>query len=644
MRQVLFCGAVTVGLLAGLSVWAADVPNLPRSIPAWESVYAEVYEADAAADALWRTFATREACDAHRAKMRDAMRKAIGPFPERTPLNARVTGRVAWDGCVVEKILFESRPKFYVTALLYLPDAARFAAPYPAALLVCGHSDLGKNALWYRRACLKAARSGIAVIAVDPVAQGERIQRPEDANVRRTWIHSHLATAAGLVGRSFAACEIWDGMRALDYLETRPEIRTDGFGCLGNSGGGTQSIYLSALDPRVKATASSCFLSTLRAQTHARGLADGEQMLFGQLTSGVTHAGYELMGVGSVLHCGRRGDMIPFFGTLETADLVRDVARRTGEPDRYAFFSAAGPHGYCESTVEASVRWLRRHLRGEDVSFDRHELERLDEGFDLTKADTGTDWLVTETGRVCDIPDATNAYAYVERELDLVLSRRAPLSSADRAAEVRRLADIREERCLGLKTLSETNGTGFVRRRLSLALTDGFALSAVEHVPSVVKASPVLLLSDADQKCFANEIDGLLAEGRVVLTANLMGVGREGMSKHNLLNNANLDEELAKMLYLLGQSLVGRRAEQIVALARHLAARGEGVPQVVTEGRIAVAAAHAKAVAPDAVGGLKFRNAPCSWAEAIRTRTYVNYAELVNGALLHYDWTDLKGN
>ena len=633
--------AVGAAVAAALGAFAADVPNLPRSIPAWESVYAEVYEADAAADAIWRTFATREACDVHRAKMRDAMRKAIGPFPERTPLNARVTERVAWDGCIVEKILFESRPKFYVTALLYLPDSARFAAPYPAALFVCGHSIVGKNAPWYRRVCLKAAQSGIAVIAIDPVAQGERIQRPEDADAGRTWIHSHLATAAGLVGRSFAACEIWDGMRALDYLETRPEIRKDGFGCLGNSGGGTQSIYMSALDPRVVATASTCFLSTLRAQTHARGLADGEQILFGQLASGVTHAGYELMGLGSVLHCGRRGDFIPFFGTLETAGLARDVARRTGEPGRYAFFAVTGPHGYCESNAEASIRWLRRHLRGEAVSLDQHELERLDEGFDLAKADTGADWLVTETGRVCDIPDATNAYAYIELELDKALASRAPLQ--DRAAVVRSLADIREERCLGLKTLSETNGTGFVRRQLSLALTDGFALSAVEHVPAAVKGAPVLLLSDADQSCFSNEVDRLVADGCVVLTANLMGVGREGMSKHNLLGNANLDEELAKMLYLLGQSLVGRRAEQIVALARHLAARGEGVPRVVSDGRIAVAAAHAKAVAPEAVGELELRNPPCSWAEAIRTRTFVNYAELVNGALLHYDWTDLKG-
>ena len=98
------------------------------------------------------------------------------------------------------------------------------------------------------------------------------------------------------------------------------------------------------------------------------------------------------------------------------------------------------------------------------------------------------------------------------------------------------------------------------------------------------------------------------------------------------------------MLYLLGQSLVGRRAEQIVALARRLAARGEGVPRAVTDGRIAVAAAHAKAVAPEAVGELELRNPPCSWAEAIRTRTFVNYAELVNGALLHYDWTDLNAN
>ena len=95
------------------------------------------------------------------------------------------------------------------------------------------------------------------------------------------------------------------------------------------------------------------------------------------------------------------------------------------------------------------------------------------------------------------------------------------------------------------------------------------------------------------------------------------------------------------MLYLVGSSLVGRRAGEIIVLANDLKARYGKPPLVVAHGRTAVAAAHARAAAPDAFAGMEVADAPITWAQSVRTRAFFDYAASVHGALLHYDWPDL---
>ena len=96
------------------------------------------------------------------------------------------------------------------------------------------------------------------------------------------------------------------------------------------------------------------------------------------------------------------------------------------------------------------------------------------------------------------------------------------------------------------------------------------------------------------------------------------------------------------MMYIAGSSLVGRRAGEILALARSLEASvGGGEPQVVAFGRAAVAAAHAFAAAPGALSGVEVANPPLAWAESVRKRAQYDYAASVHGGLLHYDWPDL---
>ena len=99
--------------------------------------------------------------------------EALGGFPEKTPLNARVVGTLKGDGFRVEKVIYESRPNHHVTAVLYLPEGK---GPFPAVLVPCGHSDKAKAAEAYQRISQLLVRNGLAALCYDPIGQGERKQ------------------------------------------------------------------------------------------------------------------------------------------------------------------------------------------------------------------------------------------------------------------------------------------------------------------------------------------------------------------------------------------------------------------------------------------------------------------------------------
>ena len=183
----------------------------------------------------------------------------IGGEPERTPLNPRVTGTVDRDQYRIEKVVFESFPKVYVTANLYLPGRGK--PPYPAILAPVGHSDNGKAYHYYQHLYQNLARKGYVVLAYDPFGQGERIQYPDPDTGRSLYgpvgEHEQAGRPMVLAGDNFALYCVWDGIRGLDYLVSRPEVDARRLGCTGQSGGGTITMYLTALEPRLHAAVVS---------------------------------------------------------------------------------------------------------------------------------------------------------------------------------------------------------------------------------------------------------------------------------------------------------------------------------------------------------------------------------------------------
>lgn len=172
----------------------------------------------------------------------------LWPLPERTPLHATVTGTLEREeGFRVEKVHFQSRPGLYVTGNLYLPRGAKAGDKLPAVLYVCGHSGRGRdgNKTAFQHHGMWFATHGYACLTIDSLQLGE-IGAIHHGTYRydRWWWQARGYTPAGI--------ECWNGIRALDYLQSRPEVDPERLAVTGISGGGAATFWIAAADPRVK--------------------------------------------------------------------------------------------------------------------------------------------------------------------------------------------------------------------------------------------------------------------------------------------------------------------------------------------------------------------------------------------------------
>lgn len=607
---------------------------LAAALPAGNAIVCEdaakrVYEADRKADADWTGCATSEAVRARQHAVRAALVKALGGFPERTPLNPRVTGRVARDGYSVEKILFESRPGFHVTAHLFLPDPAKFPGKRPGLVVPCGHSTNGKAAAPYQRGCVKAARKGMVALVYDPVDQGERRQSRNDAELWNCAAHNNIGVRAELLGGSAATFRIWDGMRALDYLETRPEVDAARLGVMGHSGGGTMTSWLMCLDDRVRCAAPSGYLSTQRAVCRECGPQDAEQFPFGSLAFGFNHLAHIVLRAPSpVLHCASHGDFFPFTGVLDTADAAQQVYATLGAPDAYRLADMTGPHAWHESTSSYAVDWMDHWLQGAPLVRTRDDYRALEYGFSFADVDTAlayspksladmrtNRWAasVTPTGSTLDLPGERTAYDIMAETAARQKAAREPLTPDGVRARA------------GIRPVAEI---GFTRVANGVILADDATPIAVTTKRAGEK---VLFVSD-------RATGASVPTAGAVTVADLRGYGATAKGNHRFYGCPDGDEEIARLYALVGVNLVAKRAEDAIAVAKAL---GGGV-RLVAEGFAAIPAAHAYFTARELFTSIELVNPPAPWAalfadDAKRWK----FADIVYNAWSLYDWPDL---
>ena len=305
-------------------------------------------------------------------RVRRSLLEIIGGLPgSKTPLNPKITGRIQLDGYRIEKLIFESLPGFHVTALVYVPDGP--PTPRPAVLVACGHSPIGKAHTSYQQISARLARRGYVALCWDPVGQGERSQfwdtdRGDSRYNRVCGEHAIMGNLAYLAGANLARWEIWDGMRALDYLLTRPEVDGSRISVTGTSGGGFQSSHIAALDERIGAAAPSCYISALPMRMYNRIFADPdsdpEQDIYRMVSAGVDHPGLLLLIYPRpVIVCAAVNDFFPIEGTRKSFREIEAVYQRFRHPERIALTEGYHRHGFSGQNQEVAFAFLDRFNR-----------------------------------------------------------------------------------------------------------------------------------------------------------------------------------------------------------------------------------------------------------------------------------------
>ena len=331
-----------------------------------EYYVARVREVEREANARRAALRTRADAEAYVRDVRQKAQQCFGPWPAKTPLNARVTGIVERDTYRIEKVIFESRPGFPVTANLYVPKGR--SGKLPGVVGTCGHSVNGKAERNYQSFAQGLARLGYVCLIYDPFGQGERLQcgGPDLTPRHGTSVaeHLHVGNQQYLVGEFVGAWMAWDGIRALDYLLSRPEVDPAHVGVTGNSGGGTQTTWLCAADPRWTMAAPSCFVTTFRRNLENELAADAEQCPLCALALGLDHADFiAAMAPRPVILLGGERDYFDARGLEEAFGRLKNLYRLLGAEENIQLFIGPNPHGYWQSNREAMYAWFNRQTK-----------------------------------------------------------------------------------------------------------------------------------------------------------------------------------------------------------------------------------------------------------------------------------------
>ena len=333
---------------------------------------------------LWAQIRTEDDLRRVQRKMEQDLLAMLGSLPsQRTPLRPRITGRIPMDGYHIEKLIYESLPGIYVTALVYVPEDGK--AVHPAILVPAGHSTNGKN--HYQGLCQRLVHHGYIAIAWDPVGQGERSQfwDPKAGKSRYNLIcaeHAVMGNLAYLAGTNLARWEIWDGIRAVDYLLTRPDVDPQRINITGTSGGGTQVAYIAALDRRIKVAAPSCYITSLPMRIYNRIFqdpdSDPEQDLYGMMSNHIDHPGLLLMVYPRPVFVSAAVlDFFPIEGAHRTVREMTDIYTRFHHADRIAMAEGYHDHQYSPQNQEAAIAFLDHfnHIPAPRTAFVAKELD-----------------------------------------------------------------------------------------------------------------------------------------------------------------------------------------------------------------------------------------------------------------------------
>ena len=567
---------------------------------------------------------------------------AGGP-PERTPLNARTLGTIERQGYRIEKILYESVPQFHIPANLYIPTSGK--APYPAVLFQMGHSDNGKAYASYQRCCQGLARLGYLVLAFDPMGQGERIYYP-GSTLQRTRLlssddeHTTPGKQMLLLGDTCTRLQVWDAVRSLDYLAAHPLADPKRLAATGQSGGGTLTMLLAAVDDRLAAAA------VMMGNTENFACADfnppgstddAEQNLLGSAPLGFDRWDllYPLAPKPLLLQVSAKDSFGTYSSSYVTSGReeygkLRAVYEKLGAGGRIAWTETPLPHGLSYDSRLAIYNWFGRWLKGDAAQI--AEEPQVEPERDETL------WVAPSGSVVKSFGGRTPFQLNRSREVE-----RTPVPLAGLLGA--RLPDA----ALQATILRKVPSRGVDIEALEVNSDPKVWIPAWLFLPKQTDpAKPVVLTLEPNGRNGRWGEDGLYQslaqQGYPICAADVRGIGdlapEFGRGAPRYARSHEEEENYAWASLILGTPLLGQRVTDILALvgalANHPALAGRKI-RLAAQGKMTVPAIFAAALTPK-IDSLYLAGGLISFRSIVESENYSHsFANFAPRLLRHTD-------
>jgi len=579
-------------LLAGAGLSPRPLAAAGMGDMLWEHTLDYLHRLDEKRRARFDAMRTPADVEALRRDVRAELSTMWGPLPaQRTPLNPRHVGTIERPGYRIEKIIFESRPRFYVTANLYRP--AEVTVPLPAVLFSPGPAPESKAHPAYQRFCARMARLGFVALTWDPVSQGERMQLwdPETKTpLAGDAEHTALGRQCYLVGLNLMQYRVWDAIRAIDYLETRPEVDGERIAMAGHAGGGVETMLLASLDNRLQAAVPMCAVASFRDNAEALILGDPEQVLYGSLLEGIDHPELLASFAPRPLMIGATaGDFVPVQATRRAYAEAARAFSILDAPGKAGLTETPGGHELTAGLEEAAAAWIHRWCGNPERSDAGPQTSGDDEVLPAAALQC------TAEGQVAAAFEASSVLSWnQERAQAISPQRKAPATRdefllyqgeiAQQVRDITRVGQFRAE--AGIHVPDRSFEPGPFSRGVALVIAD------------LGKDHPLVR---------RGLIDPLVASGYRVVALDLRGWGESAPVLPRLTVPFSWDDFFANRGLEIGRPLLGQRMRDLLSVGPSRVLRGDWILAGVGAG--ALVAAHAAVIEPRVkrlitVGGL----------------------------------------
>ena len=511
---------------------------------------------------------TKEDAEKYVEEIRRKIRGAFS-FPERCDLNVRVTSRKELADCNIEFILFDSRPGYPVSAAVYLPK--KIEGKCPGILMLCGHALDGKACVTYQTAGRSLASQGAIVICPDPFGQGERLQYFKQGlnNVKE---HNVINRRLLPMGDHTGNWRAWDGIRAIDYLLTRSDVDAARLGVAGNSGGGTMTSLVNALEDRLSAASPNCYITRWWRNVENELPVDAEQIVAGAASDGGDMADLLLaVAPRPVAIGGQANDFFDVRGTREIYEELKHIYTLLGYPDNVRLTVGPVSHGYSPHLREASYKFFNDTfgLSGEQCDTKEPMLSEAE-------------MRCTPTGRTIELPGTVTIHDLIADELKATVADRKAITKDEAVKIVKDILKIGDVECSTYRQLRDRREKNcFARYGLEVdksMVTTMFCVSTQGYFKLAPEECVELYVPH--QSCVAELDDRQVTEKQNLFGIDYRGVGEstpDGCDQDKVryfFANYKYDYHFASLSLLMGESYLGDRVRDVLGAIELLTAYG----------------------------------------------------------------------